>query len=283
MASSSVEAAIQKEEALIRAYEAELAILRRNTQPTFEEDDQEEEDDDDDVLQDLQQPLAMRIGPGLESEMKECLELTQSIQGFVFDSVQDTTPESNATSGNLQYVLKGHFVDNPTICATIAMTTERPPLLNRKRKREPSSRVIGLTFRLESSCQENDETLKPIEDMALKHFHLLSLPDWIHRVSAYLRFEKQQKETLERWNNTFPDCQWDKDDSSLNIDLHPGGKGSALPTFSWGWDWREEEDKVEMKVEGSSGISPDGLQDLVSVAGSCKQALEMILKAIKQE
>jgi hypothetical protein len=287
---TDLEASIQDEEALIRAYEAELSFLQQNNdlQPDTENDS--EQNDDDDGLEDLfRHPTPrMNLVAGEDSEKTECLELTQSVQDFVFTSVEDkttNTPEAHAFHATrFDYELKGYFVSNSTISACIRMTTERPQHTStkssRKRKRDISSRVVSLAYQLESS---DGEDLAVVENLASQHAHKNSLADWTQRVSAYLKFEKMQRGILDRWQNTFPDFQWSKDEDKLKVELIVGGAGKqkALPTFSWGWEWKEEKDFLEMRERNEFHLSGKGLQDLVAVTGSCQGAMAMILKTIQ--
>lgn len=157
------EEAIREEEALIRVYQAELAILQRERSRTIEEEEtnntggaaaavrrDEDKEDDEDVLL----LASMFPGPSLDDDNSlttssngntmatlvdlsrskhECLELTQAIQGFVVTTVETKTKVPPTVNNAILkqppptaalYAVRGHFLAKPSISACIRMTVE---------------------------------------------------------------------------------------------------------------------------------------------------------------
>ena len=346
---------ILEEEALIRAYRAELAILKQQNSPgiTNAAGIPGEDADEDDLLATMFTlppsgsndcsvvPLLASGVTSLSSSntnKQECLELTQSLQGFVFSSV-DNVHDVPPSPSLIKYILRGHFLTKPSVSACIRMTVE---VIRRKitpTKRGPkslpeqddgrpskkqrchnnSSKVVNLECSLFSSRGEDvshmmeASLILPGENSSLQS---KSLPSWLQKVSAYLKFEQRQQECMLHWNRPGDEernhpyvCSQKKYmgrlgagssssssrkasrpvcwiEPSSNASSH-NKSSSKLPTFIWEWDWSQERDVLRMACTNEdndesdddvSALSPQGLKDLITCAGSCEKAILQILE-----
>jgi len=369
-----MEEEILREKALIRAYRAELAILKHNSLLSHSTTRASEgetaatsnvasnksnvHDEEDNFLIGMfpDHPVTFEIedhndSTNLSREKQECIDLTQSIQGFVFTSVESlakperTTPPKTTTTTTtlfatlnqpqqrMTYILRGYFPIKPSVSARIRMTTEmysRTKLLHKKRKRTSSSssysssqkeRIRGLVVELNCSLESSeDEDLTYMEtnlsslssSSSSSKLNRQSLPDWIQGVNAYLEFDKRQEECLDRWKarhghvfhfffqtNTSNSTNKDKNViKSMSIqpnncnNNNNNNAATNLPVFVWEWDWHHERDTLRYELSTSimdsrrangpdeSGLSEQGLRDLVACTGSCEKALDVIFNSI---
>ena len=327
----SLEESVLEEEALIRAYQAELAILKQHSSTLPAAAGEETNDIDhniheDDLLESMF-PLPSRGAPSLKLvasdsssiiNKQECLELTQSIQGFVFSSVESethptATREKDPNQPLAMYLFRGHFVANPSVSACIRMTVEinrkntkavvglQSHHSSQKRRRVSASRVnrvVSLECSLSSSKGDDlshiEASMSPSSsnnNTKPTTTHNNSLPDWIQRVSVYLEFDKRQHNSVLRWNRTYGHeyhCSHRTSKTSHSVWIQPKENTSNAPTFIWEWDWVQEKDSVQLvvgtEITASGGdvddLSPKGLQDLVTCVGSCEKALDVILQTL---
>jgi hypothetical protein len=322
----------QEEEALIRVYEAELSILKQRQEAFSPRPDNNndiahdrgvgsDDDDDDDGSDPLdwmfaQEQLASKLeesdSRNLNSPSKEeCTRLTQSIQGFVFTSLEHDC-------GSTQYILGGYFIASPSISASIELTVEIVDHNNertRKRQRRKCgakgrsrSRVVGLKCQLSSSCPGEDLSYIPVPQGSPSEknstnsntYNNKSLPDWIAKMSHYLEFEQERKKCIEQWQRKY-ECHSEYMGMKVEIQLVPRRgeqhdsseqqqeQEAVLPSFCWEWKWDEERDVLYIseknalqpqEIPGDPIIRNDGLQDLVTCTDSCEKALDVILASV---
>jgi hypothetical protein len=299
----SLQEFIELEESLVRVYQAELSLLRdlqrsgssiaindTEEELSFFGESQEYSDASDNPLEWIFGTEIIPSPPQLKmktnnvaAKKTEHNNLTRTIQGFVYTSVEQriTNNDSEAissktTAGISHYVIQGFFQANSRISATIQLGVDLKRKYQRGKLKPNSSKIVELSCWLASSDGEDLSALNDLSANTMKRN--LSLPEWVQKMSQYLEFERMQKEHLNKLQCQFG-CTCNKEGLQYDIMPHPG---EALPCFTWGWDWDQENEFLNMTTSNNNatnGLDQQGLLDLISCTKGCAKALLLILEA----